>query len=143
MSANSRAPKRAATTPSPTGESTEFDLDTVVTALEKDRRLAQVASAYRTQPARGGSRRFGSRSLRVDGRIFAMVVAGRLVVKLPRARVDELIAAGQCTPFDPGHGRLMKEWAAIASEKVAWRDLVYEAYEFVSGQNLEANRRRS
>jgi hypothetical protein len=33
-------------------------------------------------------------------------------VKLPRERVDELVEAGAGHRFDPGHGRLMKEWVA-------------------------------
>ena len=39
-----------------------------------------------------------------------MLVNDRLVVKLPRSRVDELVAAGEGDRFDPGHGRIQKEW---------------------------------
>lgn len=58
------------------------------------------------------------------------------VVKLPRARVDELIAAGEGKRFDPGHGRLMKEWLAVdpASRKL-WLALAREAMEFVASQH--------
>ena len=38
---------------------------------------------------------FGSSALKVNNKIFAMLVGGKLVVKLPRQRVDALIAAGE------------------------------------------------
>lgn len=57
---------------------------------------------------------FGSTGLKVHGKTFAMLVKGRLVVKLPRHRVEELLAAGAGDRFDPGHGRPMREWASRA-----------------------------
>ncbi len=58
-------------------------------------------------------RMFGSVGLKVAGKVFAMVVKSDLVVKLPAARVEELVASRTERPFDPGHGRLMKEWVAL------------------------------
>jgi hypothetical protein len=51
--------------------------------------------------------------LQVNGRIVAMVIRGRFVVKLPRACVDTLIARGTGLPFDAGQGRPMKEWVKV------------------------------
>jgi hypothetical protein len=81
----------------------------------------------------GPQRAFGSTSLKTSGKIFAMLVNGRLVVKLDRRRVDELVAAGDGERFDPGHGRLMKEWFAVesASDDV-WHSLATESEAFVS-----------
>ena len=81
----------------------------------------------------GPQRAFGSTSLKTGGKIFAMLVNGRLVVKLDRRRVDELVASGVGEQFDPGHGRLMKEWLAVesASDDV-WRALATEAEAFVA-----------
>ena len=59
------------------------------------------------------TRMFGSDGLKVAGKTFAMVVKGSLVVKVPAARVDDLIAAGRGERFDPGHGRPMKEWVSL------------------------------
>jgi TfoX/Sxy family transcriptional regulator of competence genes len=82
-----------------------------------------------------GKKGFGSSSLTVNGKIFAMLVKDRLVVKLPRERVDALIASGDGERFDPGHGRLMKEWASIELEsKLGWLELANEAMTFVSAK---------
>jgi len=54
-------------------------------------------------------KRFGSTSLRVKGKIFAMLVRGRLVVKLPARHVDALVEAAEGQRFEPCRGRLMKE----------------------------------
>lgn len=40
-----------------------------------------------------GKKGFGSSELKVHGKMFAMLSQGRLVVKLPKARVDALVAA--------------------------------------------------
>jgi len=54
----------------------------------------------------GPKRAFGATSLKTDGRIFAMLVKDRLVVKLPAARVTQLVEDGAGEHFDPGHGRI-------------------------------------
>jgi len=69
----------------------------------------------------------------VGGKIFVMMVRGTLVLKLPKVRVDELVEAGKGAHFDPGHGRLMKEWLALAGSKPPWLELSREAYRFVKG----------
>jgi hypothetical protein len=73
-----------------------------------------------------------SPGLRIAGKIFAMLVKEELVVKLPRDRVAELSEAGVGSPFDPGHGRLMKEWLSVpARAGRRWPAIVDEAREFV------------
>jgi hypothetical protein len=67
----------------------------------------------------------------VKGKIFAMLVKGRLVAKLPKARVDELVSGGIGEHFDPGHGRLMKEWVVVGAGRAPWTELAKEAYRFV------------
>jgi TfoX N-terminal domain len=88
----------------------------------------------------GPQRAFGSTSLKTNGKIFAMLVNGGLVVKLDRRRVDELVAAGAGERFDPGHGRLMKEWLALdtASDDEAWLERATESELFVSGRARSA-----
>jgi TfoX/Sxy family transcriptional regulator of competence genes len=80
------------------------------------------------------TRMMGSEGLKTGGKFFAMVSRGELVVKLPRERVDELVEAGAGHRFDPGHGRLMKEWVALrpADEKEC-AAYVTEARSFAGG----------
>ena len=58
-------------------------------------------------PPQGGSG-FGRGALRYRRKIFAMFVRGQLVVKLPRKRVDELVAGGHGERFDANKGTPMK-----------------------------------
>src|SRR5215470_13696046 len=61
---------------------------------------------------------FGSSALKVKGKIFAMIDSkGNFVVKLPKKRVDALVSAGKGEHFDPGHGRLMKEWLETSPDE--------------------------
>ena len=59
---------------------------------------------------------FGRSALRFDGKIFAMLVRGSLVVKLPAQRIDELVAAGHGVRFDANKGTPMKEWFSLFPE---------------------------
>ncbi len=55
-----------------------------------------------------------------------------LVVKLPRARVDELIASGVGAPFAPA-GKVFREWVSIATPAPKlWASLLREGVAFVA-----------
>ena len=83
----------------------------------------------------GGPNRFGANALKVNGKIFAMLVRGTLVVKLPRGRVDELVESGDGTRFDPRHGRPMKEWLVLsASSGLGWLPLAAEGMQHVASR---------
>jgi hypothetical protein len=100
-------------------------------------RFARLVRALADEPGvevGGGRRGFGSRTLQVRGRIFAMVSHGRLVLKLPRERVAGLIAAGAGGPFDAGKGKPLAEWLALGdADDATWRNLAREAADFVAG----------
>jgi TfoX/Sxy family transcriptional regulator of competence genes len=84
-----------------------------------------------------GQRRrgFGSSALMVGGKIFAMVAGGRLVVKVSRTRVDELVDAGEGERFDPRkNGRVMREWLVLDPDsELDWTPLAEEAVAHVGG----------
>ena len=104
-----------------------------MSASEAERRFTDLAAGVLADPDVAEGTGFGSApGLRVKGKIFAMCVKDELVVKLPKQRVDELVAAGAATQFDPGHGRLMKEWASVPPESSEdWERLASEALRFV------------
>jgi hypothetical protein len=81
-------------------------------------------------PPPGGSG-FGGGAIRYRRKIFAMFVRGQLVVKLPRKRVDELVAEGHGERFDANKGTPMKEWFSLDPESgLAWPALAREALSF-------------
>jgi hypothetical protein len=99
-----------------------------------DPAFAPVVAAFARDRRVGMGKMFSSKAvLNVDGKIFAMCVKGNLVVKLPKSRVAEMVAVGAGRPFDPGHGRLMKEWISVVGGAGGWIELAREARAFVGG----------
>jgi hypothetical protein len=96
--------------------------------------FAAIVRAFaRDERVTFGGQGFGSRALRFDGRIFAMLSSkGRFVVKLPADRVKELIGLGRGEYFDTGRGRVMKEWIAISAKPASWLALAKEARRFAA-----------
>ena len=106
--------------------------------MKAESRYESLAASFSDAPrvarvTEGGG--FGSAGqLKVDGKIFAMLVRGSLVLKLPRSRVDELVDSGEGERFDAGKGKPMREWFVLSpSSKKQWRALADEALEFVGG----------
>lgn len=96
-------------------------------------RFAALAREFKRRAGVTTGRMFGSEALKVGDKTFAMLVKEPLVVKLPAARVEQLIAEGVGERFDPGHGRLMKEWLGVPPDApVDWRVLTDEALAFVN-----------
>jgi hypothetical protein len=92
---------------------------------------AVVKALSRERGVTFGGKGFGSAALKADGKIFAMQSSrGQFVVKLPKPRVDELVASGTGERFDPGKGKLMKEWLSVSAPQRRWLALAKEALAF-------------
>lgn len=101
-----------------------------------EERLHRVAEGFADVPGvtlpASGRRHFGTATLRVQGRIAAFTPGDHLVVKLPAARVAELVASGTGQPF-PSR-RPMREWVEIlADDEGAWHEHVAQALAYVGG----------
>ena len=96
--------------------------------------FATIVAAFAGDRTVSRRRMFSSENvLSVNGKIFAMLGRGSsLVVKLPKERVDELVRRGKGTHFDPGHGRLMKEWVSVEVGAAPWVALAEEAHGYVA-----------
>jgi hypothetical protein len=102
-------------------------------------RYEQIVSAMLNNSAvtyGSGKKGFGSSALQVNGKIFAMLSnTGKFIVKLPRERVDSLVTARSGERFDPGHGRIMREWLQLEiTSNEDWLALAAEAMNFVASK---------
>jgi hypothetical protein len=74
-----------------------------------------------------------SPGLKTAGKFYGFASADDLVVKVPEARVDELVVSGQGLPCSPRPGRAMREWVRIPSpDAEACRAYLLEARAFLA-----------
>ncbi len=81
----------------------------------------------------------GGRCARVAGEFLGLVdfKGSGMVVKLPRARVDMLIAQGTGQPFAPA-GKVFREWVSIPRrDRRRWRSLLREGVAFVAPRDID------
>jgi hypothetical protein len=104
-----------------------------VTPEERYQSLADSLRSGSSSVRVGEGKGFGSTGqLKVDGKIFAMLVRGELVLKLPADRVSALVTSGDGKHFDAGKGRPMREWLALSpTSRKQWVALAREAMRFV------------
>lgn len=104
------------------------------TAADGEARFWALAEPLLAQPGVTRSTMMGLPCLRVHGQFFASSDrrTGDLLVKLPEARVDALVADGKAHAFVPA-GRRFREWAAVPpSASRSWRRLLDEALSHVA-----------
>lgn len=96
--------------------------------------FAALAERFRGEPGVEPGTGFGSSpGLRVEGKIFAMLPYGELVVKLPAERCQALVRSGAARPFVSGK-RTMREWVVIGTgDSDSWAELAGEALAYVRG----------
>jgi hypothetical protein len=90
-------------------------------------------------PAVGRATMMGYPCVRLAGKFLASYDdrARRLVVKLPRERVAELVVSGRGDPFAPA-GRVFREWVALPTvDRRLWQQVLAEAVEFARRQVIE------
>lgn len=92
-----------------------------------------VAALRQSDPEVERVKLFGYDCLRSAGKVFAKVDKGRLIIKLPKPRIEALMLAGHLEPYDGKRGE-MKLWVAVgAIDKQLVTDLASEAQAFVGG----------
>jgi len=92
-------------------------------------RLDEATADLQHAPDVAVGKMFGSEGYSVRGKLFAFVDShGRLVVKLPEERIDDLGLDHMVM-----HGRPMREWAAVPYDDgpERWGELATEAHGFV------------
>jgi hypothetical protein len=96
----------------------------------------EVSAAVLTRSGVATGTMMGFPCLRVSGAFFASCDhrSGDLIVKLPKHRVEQLIAAGAGKPFAPA-GRTFREWVLIGDrDQARWAELIDEARAFAGGK---------
>lgn len=92
-----------------------------------------VTGPLKVLPGVTGSTMMGLPCLRLSGAFFAAWDrrTGDLLVKLPAARVTDLVDAGRAHPFAPA-GRRFREWASVPpGPRTTWAALLDEAFDHV------------
>ena len=101
---------------------------------ETNRAFETVVRAMSRVPDVIQAKMFGCDGLKIKGRFFAVMVRGRLAVKLPESAVQEVIARKQGQQFyhiyDPS--RMMKEWVSLEPNSNDWLELAREAKYFAA-----------
>lgn len=94
--------------------------------------FALVAKAFAKERGVSGGTILHAPGLRVKGKFFAFTVRGLLFLKLPQARVTELVNQKVGTRMRIGTKAPLKEWISIPSKRGDWAALAKEARNFVN-----------
>jgi len=102
-----------------------------VNSANAKRTWYQIADELLQTPGVATGRLLRAKGMSFQGRYFAMLHHGMLVVKLPAARVDELERSGAGQRFQYGQGRIMREWIAVpGAREDLWSGLAMEVLGF-------------
>jgi hypothetical protein len=95
--------------------------------------FAEVCGRVLAQhPGDEEGRMLRSPGLRTAGKFYAFATGPDVIVKLPAARVAELVGSGAGQPCEPRPGRPMREWVVLPVVDVdSCLAAVLEAREFV------------
>ena len=92
----------------------------------------ELRVAFLGRPSVDEGRMFRTEGVRYRGKFFAALSRDHhLLVKLPEARVTELITTGVSLPFDANKGTPMREWTLVPIREVDhWLGIAEEAFAF-------------
>lgn len=96
-------------------------------------RLERLAGPFLERAGVGWGRMFSTEGLSIRGKIFAVVPhTGALMVKVPEARADELVADGAVERMVM-RGRELREWVVMpdSASDAQWLALLDEAYTYL------------
>ena len=111
----------------------------------KDELFWHLARVLMDDPVVERGTMMGLPCLRWNGRFFASMDAKTkdLIVKLPEARVAEIIASGRGQVFAPSR-RPFREWVAISTpDEETWEALLAEAKAFAAQAQVNYTQARS
>lgn len=98
--------------------------------------LVKLMSAVADRPGVTVGRALSNLGLMTDGKLFAFLKDGGLVLKLPAERIDALIERLDAVRFERGQGTPMREWVVVpAAAADEWPALVRDACDFVAGRS--------
>ena len=78
---------------------------------------------------------FSRNSLWVGRKMFAFWSKGNLILKLPEKRVDVLVSSGEGTRYDPGRGKVQKEWLAVKAPGSTSLGFAKEAIKYAASKH--------
>ncbi|MFI0449305.1 hypothetical protein [Actinomadura sp. 6N118] len=96
----------------------------------------ELAAEQLTRPDVTVGKMLQSDSLQLNGKSFAFVSKERLFLKVPAARVDEMVGKGEGENCVLG-GRRMREWVVVPAtgtpeDRTRWRALLAESAAFIA-----------
>ena len=105
----------------------------------RDDHKVMIDSLVLGMPGVKGSKAFGYPAYKVNGKIFAFVGGGGMILKLGERRVQEVVASRPaCKVFEVTDGVYWQAWLNIdhadSEDFVGDLDLIEEAVGFVAGQ---------
>lgn len=105
--------------------------------------LAEIAHALAAGGPVESKSMLQSSGLAVNGSVFAIHVGGAVVLKLPEAKVHDLVASHRGQPFGMG-GRVMRQWVSLDGLDAAeLATLAEEARAFVAGLPTKPKRAKA
>src|SRR6185369_11772793 len=94
-------PRAAPPTPALRGVNDATCSRGTIAAVDAEELFDEVVESQLGEPDVSESQMFGAPGLKTGGKFFVTLFRGELAVKLPKERVDELVASGDGSPFEP------------------------------------------